>query len=399
MVNQILDFIKIILDFISSIPIIGFSILFIIFINILLYFIRDQKYAKPFVLYVDPEKVTLEDLNEHPLVNIIVPAWKEGELFRQCLTSILKLNYPKINVIVNAGGSEETIKIADSFKKYDNFQIIYQEQGGGKIRALNDCLNYVTEGIIYMVDADVYFTDEVLIQLLFPLTNLNEKVTANGHRPLKHQEKKDFVKYLFINRNLSFRKEFNRYMIGVSGANTCMKFEVLQKIGKFSEDRLTPEDLSRGIDIMEKGIKTYHLINSRSLIHAEVPDSIRSLFKQRIRWLQNKLILSRQSKNTKVLLSSILLFLSSLYLLLSPLLIFIHIWLVLLGFYILLNKYLLRIRRILFFKKTRPKMLFKLKPLFYFKIFLYILNELIINVYMMFEIIFSRKKFKARRNL
>ncbi|MFX1429011.1 MAG: glycosyltransferase [Promethearchaeota archaeon] len=383
----------------SYLPIIIISILLIIFVNVLLVFIRDKKYMKPFKTYIDPDHLTQEDLNEIPLVNIIVPAWKEDELFRQCLSSILKLNYPNIKVIVNAGGSEETIKIANSFRKYRNFQIIYQEQGGGKIRAINDCLKYISDGIIYMVDADVYFTEEVLIQLLFPLTNLNEKVTTNGHRPLKHQENKDFVKYLFLNRNLSFRKEFSRYMVGVSGANTCMTFEVLQEIGKFTEDRLTPEDLSRGIDIESKGIRTYHLIHSRSLIHADVPDSIRGFFKQRIRWLQNKLIFSRQSKNYKVLLSSILLFLSSLYLLILPLLIFTHIWLVLLGLYILLNKYLLRIRRILFLKKTRPEMEVKLKFLFYFKIFFYIFIELIVNVYMILEIIFSRKKFKLRRNL
>ncbi|MFW9973310.1 MAG: glycosyltransferase [Candidatus Odinarchaeota archaeon] len=379
-------------------PLIIILILLIIFINTLLYFIRDKKYVKPYQIYTDPEHLTLEALNEIPLVNIIVPAWKEGELFRQSLSSILKLNYPKIKVIVNAGGDEETIKIANSFKKYNNFLIIYQKQGGGKIKALNDCLKYISEGIIYMVDADVYFTDEVLIRLLYPLTNLNERVTSNGHRPLKHQENKNFVKYLFINRNLSFRKKFSRYMVEVSGANTCMKFEVVQEIGNFSENRLIPEDLSRGIDIASKGIKIYHLIDSRSLIHSDVPDSIKSFFNQRIRWQQSRLLFSFQSKNKKMFLPSILLFLLSLYLLLFPILIFIHIWFVLIEFYIFFNIYLLRIRRILFFKKTRPEMWSKLKFSFYFKIFFYIFLELIVNIYMMLEIIFSRKKFKARKN-
>ena len=81
--------------------------------------IRDRKYAKPFKNLKEPENISLEDLKEFPLVNIIVPAWNEGELFRQCLESITRLKYPKLRVIVNAGGSEETIDIANSFKNYE----------------------------------------------------------------------------------------------------------------------------------------------------------------------------------------------------------------------------------------------------------------------------------------
>ena len=57
-------------------------------------------------MYKDPKSLSIDDLKNIPLVNIIVPAWKEGNNFRECLSSITNLNYPNIKVIVNAGGND-----------------------------------------------------------------------------------------------------------------------------------------------------------------------------------------------------------------------------------------------------------------------------------------------------
>ena len=87
------------------------------------------------------EHVKLEDLNEYPLINIIIPAWKEGIIFEQCLLELLNLSYPNIKVIVNAGGDEKTIEIIHdnrigfnfrwmfyTFKFNSNVSNVYREQ-------------------------------------------------------------------------------------------------------------------------------------------------------------------------------------------------------------------------------------------------------------------------------
>ncbi|MFX0000789.1 MAG: glycosyltransferase [Candidatus Hodarchaeota archaeon] len=358
-----------------------------------------MKYVKPFKKYKDPENITINELKEIPLVNFIMPAWNEGEIFRNALLSITKLKYPKIKVIVNAGGSEETIKIADSFKQYDNFKIIYQKKGEGKLKAINDCLPYVTEGILYFVDADIYITDEILIRLLHPLLNLNEKVVMSGHRPLKHQEDKHFVRYLQMNHNFSFRRLYKRYYTGgISGTNACMKYEVIKAIGKFSEKKLYATDISRGYDVLEKGYKIYTLSDYRSLIYSDVADNLRVFVKQRIRWIENSLIYFYIFKKRN-LIKFLGLFSASLYLIIFPILSILHLGFFLIGLYILLSFYLKRLRRILFFKKTRPQLLKKLEFIFYVKILFYIYVEAIINVYILIDFIFFRKKFKERRNL
>lgn len=399
--NQALNLFNFFLDHLSSLSLILIFIISIFFIHLILFFIRDRKYAKPFKKYRDPESISLTELHENPLVNIIMPAWKEGETFRHALKSITNLTYPKIRVIVNAGGNEETIKIAESFRKYENFTILHQDKGGGKIKAINDCLPFVNEGVVYSVDADVYLTDETLIRLLFPITNLNEHVSTSGHRPLPHQENKDFVKYLIINQNYSFRLKFERYGVGgISGTNTMMTLDAIKAIGKFREDRLIATDRSRGYDLLEKGFKIYCLCDYRGLIHSDIPDTIKEFSARRIRWIENHLIYASETGKRKDIMAFLILFLSSLYLLIFPVLIFLHFTLFLLGLYILLSKYLKRLRRILFFKITRQQQIHaNLSILFYIKMIGYIFLEAIINVYTFFEFYLNRKKFKKRRNI
>jgi len=118
--------------------------------HVLLLILRDRRYIVILRSYnKDPEDISINDLKELPLVNIIVPAWKEGEYFRDCLILITQLSYPKLKVIINAGGSKETIEIANSYKMNKNFTVLHQDVGGGKIKAINDCLEYISEGVIF----------------------------------------------------------------------------------------------------------------------------------------------------------------------------------------------------------------------------------------------------------
>ena len=124
---QFRNLITFFLDFLCLINVIIFFIFLIIVLHVLLFLIRDKKYIKAFKKYKDPDKISIDDLKEIRLVNIIIPAWNEDELFRQCLESITKLNYPKLSVIISAGGSEETIEIANSFRNFGYFTICFNE--------------------------------------------------------------------------------------------------------------------------------------------------------------------------------------------------------------------------------------------------------------------------------
>ncbi|MHA1251823.1 MAG: glycosyltransferase [Candidatus Helarchaeota archaeon] len=371
----------------------------IIIIHLLFIIFRDNQYVKSFKKFKDPEIISINDLKNIPLVNIIVPAWNEGDLFMDCLNSFSKLSYPKLKIIVNAGGNEKTIKNAESFKNDDRFIILRQKAGRGKINALNDCLPYVSEGIVYMVDADTILSDETLLRMIYPIVNLGEHVVIGGIRPLPHQENKDLVKYLRFNRYMIYRFKFRRYQkISISGANTCVSYEVIKSIGKFTPNRNFGEDTSRAIDILSKGYKIYSLTHYEGQIYSYYPDTLKKWIKQKIIWNENNIMYSIKNKKIKRIIRRIIISLYSIFLLISPLLFFIHPFFLLLAFYTILNLYLLKIRKLIFYRKCIDKKYYtKYSILFFFKIYLYVCIEILIHFYIFIEVLlFGEKKLKKR---
>ena len=377
-----------------------FLLLIVIGYHIIIFFIRDRKYINAFNEYRDPEFVSINDLEEIPLINFIIPAWKEEKTLKECLSSILNLKYPKVRVILNAGGKKETIQIANSFSKYENFKILEQKLGG-KLKAINECFPYVSEGCIYLIDADVVISDEILLRMLLPITNYKEFVVVGHSRPLKSQLKSDLVKYLFITQNLFFRMKFSRYGFNmVSGPNTLLKYEVIKAIDRFSVDSIYSVEISQGRDIISKGFKIYSLTECRGKIFIHLPNKIKIWIKQKIRWTENSIVF--QYKHNKIkLLNFIILFLLSLYLIIFPILFYFHIGFLLIAILIFFSLYLKKIRRIMYYRfTTKKENLLKLNVGFFFKIAFYIYIEVLINVYVFFEMmLFGSKGLKKRKNL
>ncbi len=380
-------------------------ILLIIIFHILIYLLIDRKRLRGIRVNKDPEKVSIEDLKEHPVVNIIIPAWKEGKEFENLLISITNLSYPNIKAIVNAGGTEETIRIANDFKKYQNFVILKQEGGKdraalGKISAVNQCLDYVYEGLLFITDADCYLNDEIILRLIYPIVNGSEKVViGGGTRPLLPQENIGLVKYLQFSTFGFFKAKYTRYhQTLISGASTCLTHDVIKSIGKFEENRVIAEDLSRGQDIISKGYKPYWLNHFGSFIHTDFPKTFKELSDRRKRQIQNTMIHSLNTKNIRKILKNLTMSFLSIYIVFSPILIFIHPSLFIIGVFMLFGFYLIRIRSIIFFKLIVPKEFHpQINGLFYLKIVYFLYLDLIINVKTFFGLYSYKRRLKREQ--
>ena len=361
--------------------------------------IRDRKYIRAFKQHKDPEELYIQDLKTIKVVNLIIPAWNEGEVFRKCLESITKLKYPKLKIIVNAGGSEETINIANSFKKNENFLILSQE-GRGKLEAINKCFEHVSEGIVYLIDADINLNDEILLRMIYPLVNLKENVVIGGIRPLKSQEPYTLTKFLQINRGLNFHEKFTRYRkTNISGANTCLNYEVIRAIGKFSTDKIYAVEASQSDDILSKGYSIYRLSDYRGRIYTKMPSKIKEWVQQELRWNENVIVYSLKHKK-KTIIKFLFLLLYSIYIFTFPFLFLIHPTFLLIGLFLLLNIYMNKIRRLIFYRIIYGNDFKNIGLKFFIVIIFYIYIEAIIRTYTAIELlIFRSKKLQQRKNI
>ena len=372
--------------------ILSFEFIFILFLlilisHIIIFLIKDLLYVKAVKRHKDPEKIELSNIKVKPLVNIIIPAWKEGKVFRKCLRSIKELSYPNLKIIVNAGGSNETKSIASEFEDQPNFTILEQKEGKrkaalGKIKALNEALDHVSEGLIYFIDADCYLTDEILLRIIFPITNHNEDVVVGGIRPLKSQEEIDLVRYIELKRIRFAKKKYSRYLESVvGGASTCVKNPVMKEIDKFNESRNMAEDLSRGIDISQKGFKILFLNHYRSKIYTEYPDSLNEYYKVRRRYFENGLIKAVRENNVIPVLKLLILFILSLYIVISPFLAMFKISFLFFSLLIILSFYLKRVRRYFFYKLVfKDNNYPSFNKLLFVKVIFFIIFEIFTNI-------------------
>ncbi|KKM21262.1 hypothetical protein LCGC14_1637200 [marine sediment metagenome] len=299
LLNYIQNVFEKLLSFIFSV---NFLILIFLIINIyhvLLYLFRDRNFLKNLKKFEDVSVESISQLNEILPITIIIPAWKEGENLKQCLNSINKLNYPKIKVILNAGGSNETIKIADSYKTNHKFTVIHQKAGGGKLRAINDCLKYASKGIIYLIDADILLDDKILLAMIYPLVNGKENIVIASVIPHSSIISNDVVKYLYINRNSGFRKKFIRYFYGFA-SNAIIRPEVIEAIEGFSEKTLLDDGRTTQKDLASKGYKSFRLVDYK-IQSLTYPTNIKEYLNQNIRWIENFLYFSIKKRKFSII--------------------------------------------------------------------------------------------------
>lgn len=388
---------NLIFNSLSRYPFILFIVGIIFGYHLVLNLMRDTKYVKKIQKLQDSNKYLIDDLISKPLINFIVPAWKEDQVLNKTLTKLLNLSYTNYRVIINAGGNQETIQIADSFKKYDNFLILKQQAGKGKIRAINDALIQIEEGIVFLIDADVQLNDQFLIDMIFPIVNKNEFVVTSHLKPHHSIKDKDLVKFLYIDRNSKFRKKMERY-IDVVGINTAMKYEVIEKVTQFTEAKFSDDNRVIGKDLRSNGYKIYYIANLIGETY-NYPQTISNFIPQQLRWMENAYYRRREEGKKFFIIKKILATLISIYLIIFPFLIF-NINLIMICLYILFFIYLEKIRKIIFFKKTDAVSLeikFGLK--FYLKLFFYIYLKAILNILVIIEIIFFKKRYKKRKNI
>lgn len=401
---QLVNFILFLLGYLESIMIISILVLGIILFNLICFLSRDLKTVKIINNFQDPENLSINSLENLPLVNIIIPAWKEGEIFKELLTSINNLEYPNLKVIVNAGGSEETLEIAKSFEKFDKF-VILQQMGGadrpslGKVKAINEALDYISNGIVYFIDADSYIIIEILLRMIYPIINHDEDVVLGAVRPLKRQENIGLVKYLLIDRFIPPGFKFTRYAKGdsLTGQNFCVKSKVIKSVGKFSENKKIATDKSMGKDLYSKGYKAYQLVDYRHRIYVDYSSTFKEYLNQKTIWLENKLTLMLKTKKLG-LIKFIALFGLSLYILIFPFLLLLNFGLFIIGILLLLAIYLKKIKKYLIFKKLVDRKFYpKFSFVFFIQIIYYIYVDIIIVIRVPFHFIYFILKLKFKK--
>lgn len=223
-----------------------------------------------------------------PRVSALVAAWNEGAGIEAHIGSFLALRYPNIELIICAGGDDDTYERARSFAG-DRVTVLEQRPGEGKQAALARCLEHARGEIIYLTDADCRFDDEVLAHVLAPLVNGQEQAATGASRP------RDDQLHLLLPRHLWSAECYAdaqrpAYCDGLLGRNAAIVRPAIERIGGLSFAAPTGTDFHLAMRLLRAGLRIRFV--PESVVASHYPVTLSAYRRKQSRWLRNLLLYS-----------------------------------------------------------------------------------------------------------
>ena len=163
----------------------------------------------------------LEEWVELPLVTLLVAAWNEEAYIEGFLSSFADLDYPNKELILVAGGSDQTFSKAHPWAS-PQLTILEQQAGEGKHRALQRGFQFASGTVIYLTDADCHLNSEGFRRAIYPIITGSESVVTGLSRPFAHQLSNPFVRAQLIRQQLGEilpnRKPYVPFILGRNAA-------------------------------------------------------------------------------------------------------------------------------------------------------------------------------------
>lgn len=286
-------------------------------------------------------------LEKHPFlpsVSILSPAYNEEQTIAESLSSLIKVNYPKLDIIVvNDGSIDGTLKeLKKVFKlrkskrkgsgklpsakirgvyrsgKYDNLFVIDKENGG-KADALNAGINLSRSDLFCAIDADSILDRDALMRLVEDYMTKGSNVVALGgivriangceikngevisvRAPKRILPGLQVVEY--IRAFLCGRSGFNliNSLLIISGAFGLFRRDSVIEVGGYDSSTVGEdmELVTRLHRHMRKERRDYRILFVPDPIcWTQAPDSLSVLKRQRNRWqrgLLESIIMNRE---------------------------------------------------------------------------------------------------------
>ncbi|MHB8511783.1 MAG: glycosyltransferase [Actinomycetota bacterium] len=213
-------------------------------------------------------------------VSICVPAHNEERVIRKTLTSLGRVRWNNLEVIViDDGSTDSTAEIASRFP----VRVIRQPQGG-KAAALNSGIQAATGELICVIDADTVMEPDFLLKAVphFARPDIaavagNVKV-GNRRNLLTKLQALEYIVSLSLDKRA---QSASNLITVVPGAAGMFRKSALQAAGGYPSSTVV-EDADLTISLLRAGMKIVY--EPRAIVRTEAPESIKDVMSQRRRW-------------------------------------------------------------------------------------------------------------------
>jgi cellulose synthase/poly-beta-1,6-N-acetylglucosamine synthase-like glycosyltransferase len=225
----------------------------------------------------------------HPLVSILIPAYNEEKVISRSLDSLLELKYDKKEIIVIDDGSKDKTATLVSYyaHNYPNAVKLLRRPNGGKARAMNYGLLFARGQIVVIMDADSCLDRNAIDRVVSIMSDKNVHAVCGNIEALNRKSFLTKCQALeYITSENILRTSFARPgAIGVlPGAFSAFRRKDVLELGAYDPDNIA-EDFDLTIKLHKVYADTGKLeATSAGTAYTEVPPTLCSLYRQRMRW-------------------------------------------------------------------------------------------------------------------
>lgn len=219
-------------------------------------------------------------------VTILVPCFNEESTIVGTMESIFQLDYPKDKlhiIVINDGSTDKTAELLEPYNTYHNIQVIHKENWG-KHTALNLWLEYCKTSIVGCLDADSFVMPDALRQIMHKFENPEIMAVTPSTVIWKAEtliQKMQRAEYHYGNL-IRYAMSMMHAIHIAPGPFSFFRREVFEKIGNYKHAHNT-EDMEIAMRMQKNGLKIGHA--PRAVIYTSSPNTIKKLYKQRVRWV------------------------------------------------------------------------------------------------------------------
>lgn len=228
-------------------------------------------------------------LKSEPLVSIVIPCYNEGEVIKETIAQIEKVNYPNFEVLaVNDGSSDDTLDILNELaENYAFLRVINLTKNRGKSMALRMGAMSANAEYIICIDGDVLLDVNAVAYLVYTL-QLNSRIGGVAGNPRVRNRRSilgnlQTIEFSSLFTLIKRAQASTGRIFTISGAICAFKKTALQDVNFWGTDMIT-DDIDITWRLQLKGWRVH--FQPSALGWVRMPETIKGLWKQRLRWAQ-----------------------------------------------------------------------------------------------------------------
>ena len=239
-------------------------------------------------------------LKEYPFFSVLIPCHNEEGQINDTVVQLLELDYPKYEiVIIDDGSTDNTASILhDLSKTHERVRAVYLKENQGKAAALNVGCLIARADLILTIDADAFLDPKALKWMAWHFVTFPRVGAVSGNPRVLNRTtllaKIQTGEYSTIIGLIKRTQRVLGKLLTVSGVIAAFHRQALVSVGLLDTDMVTED-----IDITWKLQKRFWDVRyePRSICWILVPETLKGLWRQRLRWSQGGVEVLRKHRD------------------------------------------------------------------------------------------------------